>query len=286
MKRFVDKDKAYHIKYESISEFFELTDPNKPPADMHPSNKENHREITSRGDGDWRYGDEENRDTYLKTRFDNTKGKSICAEAVRETFNSKEFKKLIAQAMTFKKRIAYDDSGSRIDVPRAIGGEEKYFVIRKNAKRPTVRIAINICGSACVEKEQFIKLAKTAIPTIYALEMAGICTEVYYCGFSKNTYTTSEFSGGDETSVLIKSAQQRFNWTTFAPVFTLGSYRESMFLSWIYSPYKVSGGLGQPMGDKDLEKRNNFGYDCVIGFNAPGPVEQTTKIFNKIQSIH
>ena len=267
MKRFVDKNKAYHIKYENISEFFELTDPNKPPPDMHSSNKENHKEILN-GEREWRYGDESNRDAFYKARFDSSKGKKICADAIRETFSSKEFKQLIAQAMTFKKRVAYGDSGSRIDVPRAIGGEEKYFVLRKNAKRPTV------------------KLAKTAIPTIYALEMAGICTEVYYCSFSKGTYITDEFSGGDETSVLIKSAQQRFNWTTFAPVFCLGSYRESMFLSWIYSPYKVSSGLGQPMGENDLEKRNNFGYDCVIGFNAPGPVEQTSRIFNKIKSIH
>lgn len=282
MKRYAENG-TYHIKYENIAEFFELTDPNKVPPDMHPSNKDKHQEVVSRSDKEWRYGDEKNREEYLHHRFDPHKGRDICKQAISETFSSKEFKKLMANALSFKKRIAFDEFGSRIDVPRAIGGEEKYFAIRKNAKRPTVKIAINICGSASVSKESFIKLAKTAIPTIYALEMAGICTEVYFCGFSKGTYRGDEFNKGDETSVLIKSAQQRFSWTTFAPVFTLGSYRESMFLSWIYSPNRVDSGLGRPMDDKELEKQNNFGYDCVIGFNAPGPIEQTSKIFNKIK---
>ena len=278
IKRF-KKDDTYHIVYENINEFFELTNPKKPAPDtMHTSNKDSYNEL--KYSDSWRYGDEDNQKTFHEVRFDSSKGKNLCAEAVKKTMASKEYRELIKQALTYRKRIKYVDHGFRLNIAKAISGEDKCFGTYTSARRPVVKIAINICGSACVGQEEFINVAKTAIPTIYALETAGIATEVYYCAFAKDTHPDyADYSG---THVRIKSSQQRFNWTTFAPVFTLGSYRESIFASWIGSEHRVSGGLGQPMSDRDLRKKDNYGYTAVIGLNAVGPVKEVKEVFSKM----
>jgi hypothetical protein len=282
MKRYVDDRKTYHIVFNSISEFFELTDIDKPSKEMHKSNEEDYRQVKDRGDRSWRYGSEGSHDEYVDHRFDGKKGKDLCHEEVKKVMASKEYKKLIQQAISYRKSMRFEDHGHRINVSKAISGEDRYFTTYKNTNRPTVKIAINGCGSACVDAKDFIKLAKTAVPTIYALEMAGICTEVYYTTLAKDTHRDSAIKY-THTSVRIKSAQERFNWTTFAPVFTLGTYRESMFLAWIYSNYAVDDGLGRPMDSDTMKKLDNFGYTTIIGLNAPGPVDQVTEVFTKIE---
>ena len=277
MKRFI-KDKVYHIVYEDLNEFFALTDPKNPSKDMHSRNAHQLKDLGS--DSSWRYGDEKNKENFYVQRFSPTKGKSLCADAVKKTMADKSYKKLITQALTYKKRIKYEDVGNRISVAKAIAGEDKYFARFTNSKKPTVKICINICGSASVNQQAFIDIAKTAIPTIYALETAGLSTEVYYCAFARGTH--DEAAEYTATHVKIKSSQQRFNWTTFAPVFCLGSYRESVFASWINSEHNVDGGLGQPMNDSAIKKFNNFDYAAVIGLNAVGPVETVNEIFKSL----
>jgi hypothetical protein len=204
----------------------------------------------------------------------------MCLDAVKSTMADKSYKKLMANAMTYRRRPKFQDVGSRLSVPRAIAGEDKYFVSLKAARKPTVRIAINICGSASVNKEAFERVAKTAIPTIYALEQAGITTEVYYCAFSTRTHRGFDHS---QLSVRIKSAQQRFSWTLFAPVFCVGSYRDNIFAAWSNCDIETDSGLGCPMKADDITKFDNFGYDSVIGLNAVGPVENVGEIFSKIK---
>lgn len=277
MVRYIDGD-TNHIVYDSLNDFFKNTDVKNPPSTMHSGNKSDHKDVVT-GERSWRFGDEQTRENFYDVRFDPDKGKSICAEAVKKTMADSTYKNLVRQAMTYRKRVNYQDHGFRLNVPKALSGEDRYFAVYKNARKPIVKIAINICGSACVDQEAFKKVAKTAIPTIYALETAGIATEVYYTAFASGTHYGIDHSA---THVKIKSAQQRFNWTTFAPVFTLGSYRESIFLSWIYDEHEVSGGLGRPMDDSTLRRLNNYGYTAVIGLNAVGPVNQVTQLFEKI----
>lgn len=278
MVRYSEKN-TRHIVYDSLNDFFGNTDPNKPPSTMNTSNESNRKEIAGRDDQSWRYGDEKTMTSYYKIRFDPDKGKGICAEHVKKTMADKSYKNLIRQALTYRKRIKYEDHGFRLNVPKAISGEDRYFGVYKNSRKPIVKIAINICGSACVEQRDFIKVAQTAVPTIYALETAGISTEVYYTSFSENTHHNHRYTA---THVKIKSAQQRFNWTTFAPVFCLGSYRESIFLSWIFDEDSVSGGLGRPLADHKIRENDNFGYTAVIGLNGVGPIDQVTQIFEKL----
>jgi hypothetical protein len=280
MKRF-KKDDTYHIVYDSLADFFANTDPNKPPADMHSSNEYNHREVKS-SERQWRFGNDNTRENFYEKRTDPNKGRGICADAVKRVMADKSYKSLIKQAITHRKRIKYEDHGFRLNVSKAISGEDRIFGVYKNSRKPTVKIAINICGSACVGQDDFINVAKTAIPTIYALETAGISTEVYYTAFASGTHEDSaDYTG---THVLIKSAQQRFSWATFAPVFCLGSYRESIFLSWIYSKESVSGGLGRPMENYQLERKDNYGYTSIIGLNAVGPASVVKEIFKKIKN--
>jgi len=280
MKRFV-KDDTYHIVYENLHEFFTLTDPTNPPADMYSDNDDERRQLLDSSDG-WRYGDEKTKKKYYEVRFDPSKGKTMCAEAVKKTMADGSYKKLIRQALTYRKRIKFEDHGFRLNVSKAISGEDRYFGVYKNSRKPVVKIAINICGSASVNQEAFRKVAQTAIPTIYALETAGISTEVYYTAFVNGCHDCDDEFQYTITHVKIKSAQERFNWTTFAPVFCLGSYRESMFMSWISSKYEVNGGLGRPMDESTIKNKNNYGYTAVIGLNGVGPIDTVNQIFEKI----
>lgn len=277
MRRYIDGDTS-HIVYDSLHDFFKNTDIKNPPATMHGDNKSDFGEVKS-SEGSWRFGDEKNRNLFYDIRFDPDKGKKMCAEHVKNTMADNAYKSLIRQAMTYRKRIHYEDHGFRLNVPKALAGEDRYFSTYKNARKPIVKIAINICGSASVDQAAFRKIAQTAVPTIYALETAGIATEVYYTAFSTHTQDDIHCTA---VHVKIKSAQQRFNWTTFAPVFTLGSYRESIFLAWIFGEQRVNSGLGRPMDDKVLTKHDNYGYTAVIGLNAVGPVQQISQVFEKI----
>ncbi len=279
-----EEKKVLHMYYDSVDDFFQHSDARallaKGISHLPDNNQDHIKEI---GDGDeksWRYAEERNKDQFEKTRFDPTKGKTMCADAVKKTMADRSYKKLMANAMTYRRKPKFQDVGSRLSVPRAIAGEDKYFVSLKAARKPTVKIAINICGSASVNAAAFARVAQTAIPTIYALEQAGITTEVYYCAFSTRTHKGYTHS---QLSVKVKSAQQRFSWTLFAPVFCVGSYRDNIFTAWSNCDIGTSSGLGCPMNESDIQSNNNFGYDSVIGLNAVGPVENVGSIFNKIK---
>ena len=279
-----EEKKVLHMHFDSVDDFFQHSDARaiyEKGTDHLPSRNQTHiREIAKGEEKGWRYAEEKNKDTFEKTRFDPTKGKKMCSDAVKSTMADRSYKKLMANAMTYRRKPKFQDVGSRLSVPRAIAGEDKYFISLKAARKPTVKIAINICGSASVNAEAFARVAQTAIPTIYALEQAGITTEVYYCAFSSGTHDGFKHS---ELAVRVKSAQQRFSWTLFAPVFCVGSYRDNIFTAWSNCEIGTDYGLGRPMTQEDIEKNGNFGYDSVIGLNAVGPVENVGSIFSKIK---
>lgn len=279
-----DGDKMLHMYFDSVDDFFQHSDAKKlvdKGVDHLPSTNQHHIKEISRGDDkSWRYGDDKTKSQFESVRFDPKKGKDMCQDAVKSTMADRSYKKLMANAMTYRRKPKFQEIGSRLSVPRAIAGEDKYFVSLKAARKPTVKIAINICGSASVDKAAFERVAKTAIPTIYALEQAGITTEVYYCAFSTRTHRGFNHS---QLAVKVKSAQQRFSWTLFAPVFCVGSYRDNIFAAWSNCDVSTDSGLGCPMNQSTIESFDNFGYDSVIGLNAVGPVENVGSIFNKIK---
>jgi hypothetical protein len=282
--RVVKEKNMLRMYFDSVDDFFQHSDAKtleEKGIDHLPSNNRDHiRECAKGVQASWRYGDDSTKSKFEKVRFDPTKGKGLCQDAVKSTMADKSYKKLMANAMTYRRKPKFQDVGSRLSIPRAIAGEDKYFVSLKAARKPTVRIAINICGSASVNKEAFERVAKTAIPTIYALEQAGITTEVYYCAFSADTHRGYEYS---ELAVKVKSAQQRFSWTLFAPMFCVGSYRDNIFTAWSNCDVNTCSGLGRPMNQSTIESLDNLGYDSVIGLNAVGPVENVGSIFNKIK---
>jgi hypothetical protein len=280
-----EEKKVLHMYFDSVDDFFQQSDAKaikEKGIDHLPSRNQYHiNNIAEETEKSWRYAEERSKSKFEKTRFDPTKGKTMCSDAVKSTMADKSYKKLMANAMTYRRKPKFQDVGSRLSVPRAIAGEDKYFVSLKAARKPTVRIAINICGSASVNAEAFARVAQTAIPTIYALEQAGITTEVYYCAFSSGTHDGFKHS---ELAVRVKSAQQRFSWTLFAPVFCVGSYRDNIFAAWSNCEIGTDYGLGRPMTQEDITKNGNFGYDSVIGLNAVGPVENVGSIFNKLKN--
>lgn len=252
------------------------------PETAHQENKSDYDSILQESSSGWRYGSENSKDKFMATRSDPSKGKTLCAESIKKTMADKSYKKLITQALTYKKKLKYKEMGSRISVPRAIGGDDQYFITSKKAAKPTVKIAINMCVSAGCDDDMLMKIAQSAIPTIHALETAGICTEIWLCTLSQGAFRNDIGFQYDVTQVRIKSAQERFNWTTFAPVFTTGAYRHTFFLTWLSQKYEMYGGYGSPMRESDMRDHDNYGYHAIIGNNAPGPVELVTQVFSKL----
>lgn len=275
-------DNLYRVSYKSLGEFFKETEDTNPPSDIHSDNVSDFNEVSSDVDSSWRYGKEVNLSSYLQRRFDPSKGKNLCETSIKNITSQKAYKSLVTQALTYKKRVSFKETGGRISVSRAIAGEDTYFITQKNASKPTVKIGINMCVSASVDDDKLVEIATKAIPTIYALEMAGICTEVWLVAASSDTFYNSGFSH-TLIEVRIKSAQERFNWTTFAPVFTTGTYRHGVFLTWLRQPHEISSGYGRPMSESNIDHFKSFGYTSIIGNNAPGPISQISTVFNKIK---
>lgn len=275
---------TFVITLDNLKEFLSISTDEKFPDTGHESNRSDFDRIFAHEKDRWRYGSEGTKEQYLQTRTDPSKGKNLCLADIKRTMADKSYKKLITQALTYKKRLKYADMGSKISVSRAIAGEDQYFVSTNNAQRPTVKLAINMCVSASCDDEMLMMIAKSAIPTVYALETAGICTEIWLCTFSSNAFRNEEGFHHDITQVRIKSAQERFNWTTFAPVFTTGAYRHAFFLTWLRQAYEMNDGYGSPMSTSIMEEHDNYGYAAIIGNNAPGPVELVSQVFSKLKA--
>jgi hypothetical protein len=273
---------TFFITLDSLKEFMSVSTSEFSDS-MHQENKYDYNNILQESSSTWRYGSEKSKDQFLSTRSDPSKGKTLCAESIRRTMADKSYKALITQALTYKKKLKYKEMGSRISVPRAIGGDDQYFITSKNAAKPTVKIAINMCVSAGCDDDMLMSIAKSAIPTVYALETAGICTEIWLCTFSCGAFRNDAGFNYDVTQVRIKSAQERFNWTTFAPVFTTGAYRHTFFLTWLSQQYEMYGGYGSPMSECAMTDHDNYGYHAIIGGNAPGPVELVNQVFSKLK---
>lgn len=271
----------YRMTYTSLGAFLKDTSNSTPPYDIHRDNMSDFRDVHNDHESSWRYGSEYTLEDYLAKRFDPSKGKNLCQADIKSVMSTKEYKSLVTQALSHRPKVNFKEMGSRISVPRAITGEDTYFVTRKNASRPTVKIGINMCVSAMVDDEDLVKIATKAIPTVYALEMAGICTEVWMVALSQDTFRSDNLGKFSMVEVKIKSAQERFNWTTFAPVFCSGTYRHGIFLTWLRQAREISGGYGRPMHENDIERNKSFGYTSIIGNTGPGAIEQIKSVFSK-----
>lgn len=279
MQKFI-KDNTYHTVYKSLGEFLHDSEHADFPSTAYRNNEDDFNNIRDSMHDSWRYGSETTQENYLTKRFDPTKGKKLCEAELRKILSSKEYKQSVALALTYKKRLNFQDEGTKISVTRAITGEERCFIKTKNAQKPTVKIAINMCVSACVEDKDLMKIATAAIPVVYALEQAGICTEIWLCAFSDETHESHDFQY-TAVEICVKTAQQRFNWTMFAPMFQVGTYRHGIFLTWTMSKYQVTCGFGRPMSSSDLQSKSNYGYVTVIGNNTPGPLQTIKELFAK-----
>jgi hypothetical protein len=280
MKSVIEKD-TYIVTFDNLKEFMSQSVDETPIDTGFTRNDREFTQLITKRECDFTYGNEETREKFLEERWNPNKGKTLCKNDISKTMVSKEYQSVLKQALTYKKRNVFVESGVRLSVPRAISGEDKSFVVLSKGNKPTVKLAINICVSCNVPDEDIIKIAKTAILTTYALETAGIPTEIWFCTFGKEMYENVPFDY-EVFQVKIKSAEERFSWTTFAPVFTSGAYRHSFFISWFKQPYRISDGYGYPIGAEIIEKHNNYGYAAVIGPNGPGPVDLVKTLFEKL----
>lgn len=277
-----DNLKYNYVSFSDRKKFFELTDSKNVPHDVPSYNKEGIEEINNERASDWRYGNEKTHENLIENRFSQEKGKNLCKDAIRDVMASKEYKKVLSNALTYRKKNTLTDTGSRISIPHVIAGDEKYFLKIKNASKPTVKIGINICVSACVSDKDLMEIAKRAIPMVYALETAGICTEVWMLTAVNGLYDNGQTSV-NLFEVKLKSASERFSWTSVAPVFLCGTYRHNFFKLWQLQELELSYGYGRPLEASEMTKFKNFGYASIISNKGPGAVENIQEVFKGIK---
>lgn len=279
----VDEDLKYnYVSYPKKDKFFSITDSKEVPSNLPSYNIQGIQDINKGEDSSWRYGKEENHKTLMENRFSQKKGKELCTEAIKTVMRSKEYKDILTAALTYRKKNALVDVGSRISIPHAIANDEKYFLKIKNASKPTAKIGINMCVSAMVSDQQLMQIAIRAVPMIYALETAGICTEVWMLTAVKNLYEDAK-APVSLFEVKLKSASERFSWTSIAPIFLCGTYRHNFFKSWLLQGPEANYGYGQPFSSSEMESYKNFGYTSIISNQGPGPVQNVQEIFKKIR---
>jgi len=134
-----------------------------------------------------------------------------------------------------------------------------------------------------VSDEQLMQIAIRAIPMVYALETAGICTEVWMLTAVRNLYENAE-TPVSLFEVKLKSASERFSWTSIAPVFLCGTYRHNFFKSWLLAGPEITYGYGRPFSASEMEMYNNFGYASIISNEGPCAVQNVQEVFKKIRS--
>jgi hypothetical protein len=283
----VIKENVFVRTYNSLSEFFKHTDRNnrtvlEKEKIPHHNIVEGMEEMSE--DSNWRFGKDDTLDKYKIARTDPNYGRNLCKESISNQTRSKEYQDLLKLALTYRKKQKLMDMGGRISVPHAVSGEDKYFIQNKAASKPTVKIGINMCVSAAVSPNDLIKIAEQAVPIIYLLESAGIATEVFMCTFADDTYDDRDDFRFTVFEVPVKSAQQRFNWSTFAPVFCTATYRYNFFRSWCMHEKKISWGFGHPMEDSEVKDiGSKLGYTSIIGVNKVGAFDKVREVFQKIK---
>jgi hypothetical protein len=278
------KENTFVRTYNSLHEFLAHTDRTVIPEELRYYNKDTLDTISDNEHSSWRYGSDENLTNFIKTRTNPNRARDLCKNAISQKTNSKEYKDLLRMSLTHRKKPKITDIGGRISVSHAVSGEEKYFIQTKAASRPTVKIGINLCVSAMVDADDLIKIAQQAIPTVYLLEAAGIATEICMCTFSTGLYDREDDDQYNTVfEVPIKTAQQRFNWSTFSPVFSSGTYRYNFFRSWcMVQDKRVTSGLGSPMADSIVGLlAQKLGYTAIIGVNNAGMFDKIREIFGK-----
>jgi len=273
-----------NVVFESLKEFFSYTEQGAPYNNLCPNIsdlEEMDKDASNQKKDSWTFGRQSNYSEYYKERLNPNLGKELSKTQLQALTRSAEYKKLLTQALTYRQKMRFQDIGNRISVPHAIAGDDKYFVVTKSASKPTAKIAINMAVSACVDTEDLIKISCKAVPLIKLLEASGIPTEAWII------FPSCDSHEGVNTSIYevkIKSAQQRFSWTTFAPVFCSGIWRYNMFRAFRLEHMTTAWGLGRPMGtDTITDKFNNFGYTSIIGANGPGPIDSIKEVFKKLK---
>lgn len=276
-------------RFNSLHEFLTHTDRSVsdiPGDEYHSANRDELRSLERPGHDSWRFGSGKNLEEFMRDRLDPKIGKDLCKYELGRKINSKEYKQLLQLALTYRKKIKFLDVGNRISVPHAIAGDDKYFIQMKTASKPTVKICINVGGSASVDPEDLVKVATSAVPIIYMLETAGISTEIYGGAFVTRLYERDlENLTHNVFEFPMKSAQQRFNWTTFAPLFTPGTFRYNFFRAFLMNNLEADSGLGRPMEEQYINRyATNQNYAAIIGINKPGTFDTVREIFKSIKS--
>lgn len=282
-------DKIMLTRYKSLHELFQHTDRTVDECannGYHRHNMNEMAELDNDGRDNWRFGKNQDLDRFKEQRLNPSYGRDMCRNELRKVMSTKEYRSLISQAMTYRKKMSYQDTGTRISVPHAVTGEDKYFIRMKNGTKPTVNISINIGASCGVDAEDLQKIAVRAVPIIYALETAGICTNVVASVFVDRCYENHQPARYTIFEVPLKNPQQRFNWTTFAPVFQPGFFRYNFFKAMYMSSYETSGGLGCPLDSHELDMVNQFlHYDTIVGVNKVGTFDEITRVFREKKII-
>jgi len=287
-------DDCEYVTFRSIFEFIRLVNDHD---DVHPDvesigdRHDRDRVIGECDEGDdssWRYGDDDNFETY-NARWENLDPREDIVDSIKQSFkdamNSDGLQHLFRQMVSNRKKREFRDDRGRFSIPRALSGNIDMYVSRK--KKPTngFKIGIKLGLNGGNGDSDFVRLITNLTISIMMIEAAGIPVELHILFDSRNMTDKYDRQG---ISVIAKASSERMNINRMALLGNVGTFRHHVFLGWCYfMSGEIDSGLGSDCNIKYKKDAELLGLDVILGseFKNNSPEQAfnllTKQIFNK-----
>ena len=283
-----------YIKFKSLFEFLDIVNNTEElHEDLEDTGDEYDRkrviEECLRGDdGSWRYGEDDNFETYNK-RWEALDPREDIVESIKASFkdamNSDGLQHLFSKMISKRKRREFRDDRGRFSIPRALSGNADMYVSRKKKAANGFKIGVKLGLNAGNSDEQFVKLITNLTVSIMMIEAAGIPVELHILFDGRDITSQYERQG---MIMIAKASSERMNINRMALLGNVGMFRHHVFLSWCYFlSGQIESSLGYDCNVKYEEDAKFLGLDIILGseFKDNSPEQAfnllTKQIFNK-----
>lgn len=293
-RRLRSEGELEYIKFKSLFEFLDIVNNTEElHEDLEDTGDEYDRkrviEECLRGDdGSWRYGEDDNFETY-NARLENLDPREDIVDSIKTSFkdamNSDGLQHLFSKMISKRKRREFRDDRGRFSIPRALSGNADMYVSRKKKATNGFKIGVKLGLNAGNNDEQFVKLITNLTVSVMMIEAAGIPVELHILFDGRDITPLYERQG---MIMIAKASSERMNINRMALLGNVGMFRHHVFLSWCYFlSGEIESGLGYDCNIKYEEDAEFLGLDIILGseFKDNTPEQAfnllTKQIFNK-----
>ena len=293
-RRLRSEGELEYIKFKSLFEFLDIVNNTEElHEDLEDTGDEYDRkrvieECLTGDDGSWRYGEDDNFETYNK-RWEALDPREDIVESIKASFkdamNSDGLQHLFSKMISKRKRREFRDDRGRFSIPRALSGNADMYVSRKKKAANGFKIGVKLGLNAGNSDSDFVRLITNLTVSIMMIEAAGIPVELHILFDGRDITPDFDRQG---MIMIAKASSERMNINRTALLGNVGMFRHHVFLSWCYFlSGQIESGLGYDCNIKYEEDAKFLGLDIILGseFKDNSPEQAfnllTKQIFNK-----